>query len=229
MKPVTEYENTEKLIEHLKKGEEKAYVFLVDKFHRRLFAYAHTLIHDHAAAEDIVQNVFLKTWQYRDKLNSKYSIQSFLFSAVYNQFVNTYKKDKSTILLELKYHETMYDVVDKMDESTLERLLNIVTREIEKLPPKCRQVFTLSKKEGLTNKEIADYMDISVKAVEAQITKGFNILRKELGEKYELIVLYIKHFCHNEDDKFSIKKRSSWQDLKPEHNPIRTSILYLNF
>ncbi|MFI2743683.1 RNA polymerase sigma factor [Zhouia sp. PK063] len=194
MKPIINYENNEKLIEKLQLGEESAYTFLVDKYHKRLFAYAHSLIHDHAAADDIVQNVFLKTWQHRYKLNSQYSIQSFLFSAVYNQFVNTYKKDRAMMLLEVKYHEMMYDVVDKMDESTLEKLLHIVSKEIEKLPPKCKQVFTLSKKEGLTNQEIAEYMNISIKTVEAQITKGFTILREQLGEKYELIMLFFKHF-----------------------------------
>ncbi len=85
----------------------------------------------------------------------------------------------------------MNEVVEEMDDRKFSNILEIVTREIEKLPPKCRQVFTMSKQEGLTNKEISEYLDISIKTVEAQITKGFNILRKSLGDKYETVFLLI--------------------------------------
>ncbi|MCM4163451.1 MULTISPECIES: sigma factor-like helix-turn-helix DNA-binding protein [unclassified Arenibacter] len=59
------------------------------------------------------------------------------------------------------------------------------------LPPKCRQIFILSKKEGLDNIEIAEYLEVSRKTVENQITKAFAILRKKLGEKYETILMFV--------------------------------------
>ncbi|MAZ29350.1 MAG: RNA polymerase sigma-70 factor [Cytophagaceae bacterium] len=191
MKALHNYDDNAILIDHLKKGEEKAYIFLLDKYHRRLFAYALTFVNDHALAEDIVQNVFLRTWQFHKKLNCKYAIQSFLYRSVYNEFISTYRRDKAAMVLELKYYETMNEVVEEMDDRKFSNILEIVTREIEKLPPKCRQVFTMSKQEGLTNKEISEYLDISIKTVEAQITKGFNILRKSLGDKYETVFLLI--------------------------------------
>ena len=55
------------LIDQLRKGNERAYVFLLNKYHRRLYAYALTLIQDRALAKDIVQNVFLRIWEYRKK------------------------------------------------------------------------------------------------------------------------------------------------------------------
>lgn len=166
-------------------------MFLLDYYHRRLYAYALTLVDDKALAQDIIQNVFLKTWQFRKKLNPKFSIQSFLYKAVYNEFVNTYKKDQATMFLQLKYYESMSDVVENSDENTLEKFIKVVTKEVENLPPKCKQIFELSKKEGLTNKEISDYLNVSIKTVEAQITKGFNILRERLGSKYETFLLVI--------------------------------------
>lgn len=187
MKTLPNYHDNGILIDRLKKGEEQAYIFLLDHYNRRLFAYAMTFVNDHALAEDIVQNVFLKTWQFRKKLNCKYSIQSFLYKSVYNEFIDLYRKDKSTTALEVKYYEAMSEIVEKMDEKKFTEIIEVVTREIEKLPPRCRQVFTMSKREGLTNKEISEYMEISIKTVEAQITKGFNMLRKELGDKYETI------------------------------------------
>jgi len=174
------------LIDSLKRGEEKAYTFLLDKYHRRLNAYALSLIGDPAMAADIVQNVFLKTWQFRKKLNTKYSIQSFLYKSVYNQFINTYNKNKATIPLQVKYYEALYEEVEKTDEKSIEKLVALVSKEIEKLPPKCRQVFSLSKKEGLTNAEISEHLNISIKTVEAQITKAFTTLRKRIGNKVEI-------------------------------------------
>jgi RNA polymerase sigma-70 factor (ECF subfamily) len=177
------------LIESLRKGKEEAYMYLLDKYHRKLYAYAISLIDNHAQAQDIVQNVLIKTWQSRKTLNSKYSIQSFLYKSIYNEFVNTYKKDKATMILQMKYYEFLYEEVEKTDEKNLEKLVNLINKEIDKLPPKCKQIFSLSKKEGLTNVEISEYLNISIKTVEVQITIAYNKLRDKLGDKLELLLL----------------------------------------
>lgn len=179
------------LIEHLKKGEEKAYLFLLDKYHRRLHAYALTLIGDYAMAQDIVQNVFLNTWHFRKKLNTKFSIQSFLYKSVYNEFVNNYQKNQSMMLLQRKYLESLNEILENTNEAALNRMIALVNEEIQNLPPKCQKVFTLSKKEGLTNNEISEYLNVSIKTVEAQITKAFSILRNKLGNKFETILFLV--------------------------------------
>ena len=69
--------------------------------------------------------------------------------------------------------------------------MDIVKKEIDKLPPKCKQTFLLSKKEGLTNIEIAEYLNVSIKSVEAHITKAFSILRKSIGNKVEGILFLL--------------------------------------
>jgi len=179
------------LIENLQIGNEKAYMFLLDKFHRQLHAYALTLTHDPAMAQDIVQNVFLKTWKSRKRLNPHFSIRSFLYKSVYNEFINTYQKSKAMMLLHQKYVESTNEVVENNDDNAIAKMITIVNTEIQKLPPKCQKVFILSKKEGLTNNEISEHLNISVKTVEAQITKAFGILKKKLGRKYETILMLI--------------------------------------
>ncbi|MFS4466493.1 RNA polymerase sigma factor [Maribacter sp. 2210JD10-5] len=179
------------LVNSLKNGEEKAYLYLLDQYHRRLYAYAMTLVNDHAIAEDIVQNVFLKTWQFRKKLSSEFSIQSFLYRSIYNEFINTYKKDKSVMLLQMKYFESLTEVVESADNNVIQKMIELVSQEMEKLPPRCRQIFSLSKKEGLSNIEIAAYLDITPKAVEKQITKAFHLLRLKLKNKYETILFLV--------------------------------------
>lgn len=172
------------LIQALKSGNTDAYTFLVDEYHQKLCVYAFNLSHDHSNAEDIVQNVFVRVWQKRDNLKDDISLQSFLYKLVYNEFIDLYRKKKSAIALEKKYIEALDLVIsDHDDNSVLERLISLVKDEIQNLPPKCKQTFLLSKQEGLTNIEIADYLNVSIKTVEAQITKAFSIIRKKAGGK----------------------------------------------
>jgi RNA polymerase sigma-70 factor (ECF subfamily) len=185
------FNDNDALIENLINGNEKAYMFLLETYHKRLHAYAITLVNDQAQAQDIVQNVFLKTWKSRKKLKNQFSIQNFLYKSVYNEFINTYQKNKAMMLLQHKYLETLGEVVEETDENTMERMITIVNTEIKKLPPKCQKVFVLSKKEGLTNIEISEHLNISIKTVEAQITKAFGILRNRLENKYDMVLLIV--------------------------------------
>jgi RNA polymerase sigma-70 factor (ECF subfamily) len=186
-----EFRDTELFIEQLKRGNESAFLYLVDRYHIRLHAYAMTLTGDRAMSQDLVQNVFLKTWQFRKKLDSQYSIQSFLYKSVYNEFLNDYQKNRSMMLLQRKYLDSLEEVLERTDDTALSRMVALVNREIKNLPPKCQRVFMMSKKEGLSNYEIAEYLDVSVKSVEAHITKAFGILRKKLGQKYETVLFLV--------------------------------------
>ncbi|KJD31099.1 LuxR family transcriptional regulator [Tamlana nanhaiensis] len=182
------------LIESLKKGEAQAYNFLVDSYHRKLCVYAYNLTNDYDLAEDIVQNVFIKTWKKRHKLKPPFSIKGFLYRLVYNEFIDQYRKQKMVLPLEKKYIDALSAFVEEEDEGSIEKLIKLVKKEVEKLPPKCKQTFLLSKEEGLTNIEIAEYLNISLKSVEAHITKAFSTIRKSLGDKAHGIFLLLFGF-----------------------------------
>lgn len=184
---MTDYNNLKLLVKDLNNGKEKAYEFLVDTYGDRMYAYALTLVKNPPLAKDIVQNVFLNTWKFRKKLSSEYEIKNFLFRSVHNEFINQYQKDKAQMLLQYKYVEALNQIVEESDENSIIQMVKIVYNEIEKLPPKCKEVFCLSKKDGLTNNEISHHLGISIKTVEAQITKAFQILRAKLGEQFESI------------------------------------------
>ena len=81
--------------------------------------------------------------------------------------------------------------MEEEDEKSIDKLMKIVKNEIENLPPKCKQTFLLSKQEGLTNIEIAEYLNVSIKSVEAHITKAFSILRKVIGDKVDGILFLL--------------------------------------
>lgn len=185
--------NNPQFIEALRSGDSKAYTMLADIYHHRLCIYAYSLINDKQAAEDIVQNVFIRTWKNRNRLKYDFEIRSFLFKSVYNEFINEYRKQKSVVPLEKKYIDALTVIVENEDEYALERKIQLVKRGIQNLPPKCREIFMLSKQDGLTNIEIAEYKKVSIKSVEAHITKAFSILRQSIGnEIHQVLFLLFK-------------------------------------
>ncbi|GEL09275.1 RNA polymerase sigma-70 factor, ECF subfamily [Flavobacterium glycines] len=180
------YSDNTQLIQALKKGDPKAYTYLVNSYHHKLCVYAYSFTHDHNLSEDIVQNVFMRIWNKRENLKDEFSIINFLYRSVYNEFIDQYRSQKSFYPLEKKYIDALNTIVETEDEHSLERIIKLVKREIQNLPPKCKEIFLLSKEEGLTNIEIAEYKNVSIKSVEAHITKAFSILRNSLGEKADL-------------------------------------------
>jgi RNA polymerase sigma-70 factor (ECF subfamily) len=92
------------------------------------------------------------------------------------------------MILEQKYFEAIEKLTYDQDENEFQTTLDRITIEIQNLPPKCQEVFMMSKKEGLTNLEISEYLNITLKTVEAQITKAFSILKKEMAKRCKTIL-----------------------------------------
>lgn len=186
-----DYNDNSVLIEALRNGDEKAYAYLIDTYHHKLCVYANSLVKNIYSAEDIVQNVFIKVWEQRTRLKSDHTLKSFLYKLVYNEFIDLYRKNQSLFSLEKSYYDALNSIVFEDDSESFQRVLNVVNKEIQNLPPKCKEVFILSKKEGLTNIEIAEHLEVSVKTVEAQITKAFSILRTSLDEKVKNVLFLL--------------------------------------
>lgn len=164
----------------LRKGDDEAFTQLVNLYSRRLFAYAASLSGDHSMAKDIVQEVFLKTFENRKKLNSNYSIEGFLYRVTYNLFVNMYYRNKVQLKIHDEYLRYLNQIIESDDDHKIRESLDNVNKSIRKLPKNCKKIFLLSKKQGYTNKEISEILNISIKTVESQITIAFKKIREDL-------------------------------------------------
>ena len=180
-------------VEKLKKGDYNAYTLLMNNYYKNLCGYANLFTKDPSKSEDIVQNVFVKLWVYRKKIDSNIPIKRYLHKSVYNEFIDQYRKNKSVISLEEKHLKAINTVIDN-NSFDIEKLMTRVNDEIEKLPEKCKRVFILNKKEGLTHDEIAEYLQISIKTVEGHITRAFKILNQKLGKKIKSILIILFDF-----------------------------------
>lgn len=185
------FSNDKKLLKQLKKGNAKAYSFLVDLYYAKLCAYASNLARDDFKSEDIVQNVFVRIWQQREELNPKISIKNYLYRSVYNEFIDQYRKEMAISTLEKKYIEGVDALVEIEDDKEDKRILSLIEQEIEQLPIKCKETFILSKKEGLTYIEIAEYQNVSVNTVEKQMVKAFSILRENVKKKMVSFLFFL--------------------------------------
>ncbi len=140
-----------------------------------------------------MQNVLVDVWTNRRNLNPDFSITNYLYKSVYNGFIDQYRKNKPIIYLEKKYLEAI-DLVVQNEQANLDELMTVVNKEIDKLPSKCRQIFLLNKKEGLTHIEISEYLNVSTKTVEGHMTRAFKILGEKLEPKIKPILFILFDF-----------------------------------
>ncbi len=183
--------NSNILIENLIKGNESTYAYIMDEYYTKLCIYAQGLTKDKFKAEDIVQNVFLKVWQKRKKLSPEISIKNYLYKAVYNEFIDQYRKNKIMSPLEEKHIKHLDNIIEDTDYNEINKLIEVVKKEISNLPPKCKTIFTMAKLEGLTYNEIAEHQNISLRTVENQMYKAFEIIRQKVGDKMESILFLL--------------------------------------
>ena len=170
------------LIQKLQEGNQEIWKELVNKYSDRLFAYALSLCFDHSIASDIVQQVFISFYEFRYKLNPKYSIESFLYKSTYNKFINEYNKNKSLTRLHEQYYYILEQNLNNNSDKDLSKSIDLMNSLIRDLPEKTKKIFCLKKINGLTNKEIAKHNKISLKTVESHITKAFKLLREKVKE-----------------------------------------------
>lgn len=128
-------------------------------------------------AEDLVQEVFEKFWNRREQLPDNLSVKPYLFQAVYRSSLNATSRNPYVLGDESPDGEDWQTAQQNLELKDLEWAL---AKGLEELPEACRQIFLLQREEGLSYKEIAETLDLSVKTVENQMGKALRILRAHL-------------------------------------------------
>jgi RNA polymerase sigma-70 factor (ECF subfamily) len=172
---------TEKnLVNELKEGKEQAYQIIFSKYYEWLCNYIYKLSNNYQLSEDIVQDVFVKLWEKRESIVIKSSLKNYLFKVCHNQFLQHLRKEKIKLdFLDSVRWDVLYEIYNTDEEQVLQTKINALRSLIDKLPPKCKEVFVKGKLEGKKYKEIAIDMNISIKTVEAQMSKALHFFRKQ--------------------------------------------------
>jgi RNA polymerase sigma-70 factor (ECF subfamily) len=169
------------ILKELKEGNERAFDYLFNRYYKTLCHFAYSFVKDQDIAEGQVQEVFIKLWKKRTSIDEVTNILSYLMSMVRNQSIDFLRTQKShsKIYSKLKFVE--------LDDTTEEQILKddfeeMLLKSIGHLPVRCQEAFGMSRLDGLSNKEIAQRLQISVKEVEALIGRSLKMLRVELRE-----------------------------------------------
>ncbi len=152
---------------------------------------AYTVVKDRDLARDVTQQAFIKFWKIKDKVNVDDNLASYLKKAVINTAINELEKSRKLILDDTVLSATLKQSEEEKESISPQRLQKITQAAIAELPDKCGMVFSLSRYEGMTNQEIADYLEISIKAVEKHITKAIKELRIKLQPYRHLLPLFL--------------------------------------
>ena len=176
-------DNEEILVGRLIDKDKRAFELVFTKYYGTMVLYASRFMETREDAEEVTQEVFVKFWEKCDTLSPDSSIKSYLYRSVHNSCLNAIKHEK----VKDSYRQYMIQFMEMSSESVIEaedpdELRARIVKEIDSLPPRCSEIFKLSRFEGLKYQEIAEHLDISVKTVEVQMGKALKVLREKLGD-----------------------------------------------
>jgi RNA polymerase sigma-70 factor (ECF subfamily) len=170
-------------IRRIRKGDVDQFEMLFRSSYVALVRYAKVLVRDHDSAEEIVQELFFRLWQDREKLKIESSLNGYLFRAVHNRCLHHIEHlkvvEKHAGELSWRQPETQESPAEILEYAELQdRIASI----LERLPERCGQIFYMNRFEGLKYSEIAEKLSVSVKTVEANMGKALKEFRNELTE-----------------------------------------------
>jgi RNA polymerase sigma-70 factor (ECF subfamily) len=140
---------------------------------------------DSYMAEELVQRTFIKVWESKEQINLDKSFISYLCTIAKNMLLNEYEHRMAEFVyqeyVKTKMPETDDTTENQIDKNLLEEYIDKLT---ERLPPRRKEIFILSRKEGLSNKKISEKMKISESTIETQLSKAIAFMKKALQEHY---------------------------------------------
>ena len=182
---------TEKeLINRLIKGDQTAFELLFHAYYSGLVVYASQFTFDRDEAEEIVQDFFVRCWQKHHSIQPHESIRNYFFSSIKNRSLNylRHKKIEEYYIQQLSviseshlvYNQDLYNPTELQEK---------IKNSIALLPERCREIFTMSRIQGLKNEEIALQLNLSKRTIETQISNALKVLRVELKEYSGLLII----------------------------------------
>lgn len=169
------------LLDQLRNGSEQAFDVIFRAYYARLVHFCEAMLNERAPAEELAQDVMLELWRRRTTLVVDTSLQAYLFRACRNRTLNYLRHEK---VVERGAVFAARDTVTPAvgDREMREREIAAALQQaVGTLPPRCREVFELSRVQGLKYAEIANALNISIKTVEAQMGKALKIVRERLA------------------------------------------------
>lgn len=183
IKPITD----QSLVESIKNSNQGVFELVFNFYYSGLVVFADQIIKDTSISEDIVQSVFMKLWETRETIDIR-SFRSYFIQCVKNRCIDHLRSQQVKAKFDNRVPESEPPVMDE-NLWTKTELSELIEQSVESLPPRCREIFRMSRYENLKIAEIADRLNISKRTVETQISKALKILRVKLIDYLSLLAL----------------------------------------
>jgi RNA polymerase sigma-70 factor (ECF subfamily) len=173
----------EHIVSLLKSDPDQALSLLYDLYFDYLAGIVYRILPDESHTQDVVQGLFIEIWKKKDDLVINSSLKQYLRRSAINRTLNLIRS-RSRIQDDVDPTEVV-SFSGEVDQTLMleaEELSNQIGAAIESLPERCRLIFSLSRYEDMSYREIAESLDISVKTVENQITKALKLMRDKLNK-----------------------------------------------
>lgn len=171
------------IVERLKADDAKALDLLYDTYYVRLYRFCRGLMKIEHEIDDILQEVFIKIWLNRSKITSADTFAAYIFTITKNAVISFIRTHEKEIKLKagLKDNQILHDLEteSKIEYKELEQKVNNL---LDQLPETSKTIYEYSRKQGLSNNEISNKLEVSVKTVEYHITKTLKYLKENLKD-----------------------------------------------
>jgi len=188
----------QELILLIQKDDRVAFYHIYERYCKKLYWFVLKFIKQKEEAEEIVQEVFVRIWESRFKIDTYSSFESFLFTVAYNATISMLRKKASEIkyVEHLKSLQHLNEAPDLIDEIHFNELNGRVKSLLNELTPRQKEVFLLSREEGLSHDEIATKLNISVNTVKKHVANTLAYLKSRLDKDQIINVLFILWFFY---------------------------------
>ncbi|MGN6416785.1 MAG: RNA polymerase sigma factor [Pseudobacter sp.] len=188
--PETKLYTTEELLIQVAAGDEPAFRELVIRFSGLLYTYVYKHIESREITEELVQDVFTQIWLTREALSEVRNFRTYLYVVSRNQALNALKKMSRDFHKQMQYQQL--ELVHEPDEDRMNRemQLSVIEEAIEKLPPRQKRAWILSRREKLTYQQVAQEMDISRETVKTYLQHANQFIGKYLTERMSALVIF---------------------------------------
>lgn len=177
------------VVNNLKNGDKKAFREVYNKYHKSIYLLSIRYLKDHQLAEDSVQDIFIKLWITKERLNPTKSLKSYLFTCLRNHVLNMIRNQKRKIIAAYQLKEIDHPVSNfTEDELQMKEYNQILYEGIRALPARRKQVFELKMMTDLTNAQIAEKLQISIETVKVHYNLGTLFIKSHLKSKADIAV-----------------------------------------
>lgn len=172
---------TKTIVTKFKAGDAAAFDAIYNIYSQKLYRFALGLTKDHDSAGEIVQEVFVALWEKRNQVDVTFNFENYIYTIAQNSIRKFFRKRSMENRVKDFMLNNSPEVIEDADASLIyNELLELANKTIEKLPPKRKTVYKLSKLEDMTIKEIANRLDISTRTAENQLARALKYLKEEL-------------------------------------------------